>query len=132
VIFDCPPILGIRDTSILSGLVEGAIIVAQHRRFPRSMMVRSQALLQNLGTKILGVALTNVDVKYDRNFRYYTAYRGYGYENVREQTVPAREESMVNSPRKIPLPWVTEAKVSEHSVKSFQARAGKSFGDDVC
>jgi polysaccharide biosynthesis transport protein len=132
VIFDCPPILGVSDTSVVSGLAEGAIIVARHRRFPRSMMVQGQALLQNLGTKILGVALTNVDVKYDRNFRYHPAYRGYGYDKLKEETTPAREESMVSSARKIPLPSVTKAKVSEHSVKSFQARAERpSFRDDV-
>jgi polysaccharide biosynthesis transport protein len=133
VIFDCPPILGVSDTSVVSGLTEGAIIVAQHRRFPRSMMVRGQAVLQNLGTKILGVALTSVDLKYDRNFRYYVAYRGYGYENLKAQTTPEREESMTNSARKIPLPWATKAKISEHSVESFQARAERpAFRDEVC
>ncbi|MBV8279600.1 MAG: polysaccharide biosynthesis tyrosine autokinase [Verrucomicrobia bacterium] len=132
VIFDCPPILGLSDTSVVSSLAEGAIIVAQHRRFPRSMMVRGQAVLQNLGTKILGVALTEVEVKYDRNFRYFTAYRGYGYENLKEQTTPARAESMVNSPHKIPLPSVTKAKISEHSVKGFQARGERpAFRNDV-
>jgi Mrp family chromosome partitioning ATPase len=131
VIFDCPPILVLSDTSVVSGLAEGAIMVAQHRRFPRSMMVQGQTVLQNLGTKILGVALTNVDVKYDRNFRCYTVYRGYGYEKSKEETTP--EESTVNSARKIPLPWVTRVKVSEHSGESFRARAERpQFREDVC
>ena len=132
VILDCPPILGVSDASVVTGLVDGVIVVAQHRGYPRSMMVEAQAVLQNLGTKILGVALTNVDLKYDRNFLYYNAYRGYGYEQLREQTTPAPDESMIASLRNIPLPWVTGAKISQRSVKRLQARAERSFGDDIC
>jgi succinoglycan biosynthesis transport protein ExoP len=77
VIFDCPPILGVSDALIVSALVDGSIIVAQHRKFPRSMLVRVKAALQNIGTKCLGVVLNNVDVKHDNNYQYYTSYSQY-------------------------------------------------------
>lgn len=63
VIFDCPPILGADDSMLICGLVEGSIIVAQHRREPRSMVVKTKEVLQNLGTKVLGVALNSAYMK---------------------------------------------------------------------
>jgi succinoglycan biosynthesis transport protein ExoP len=77
VIFDCPPILGVSDSLVVSALAEGSIIVTQHRKFPRSMLIRVKAALQNIGTKCLGVVLNNVDVKHDNNYQYYTSYSQY-------------------------------------------------------
>lgn len=61
-IFDCPPILGSDGSMLISGLAEGSIIVAQHRRYPRSMALRTKEALQNLGTKVLGVVLNQAYV----------------------------------------------------------------------
>jgi Mrp family chromosome partitioning ATPase len=62
-IFDCPPILGPDGSMLICGLAEGSIIVAQHRRYPRSMALRTKEALQNLGTKVLGVVLNQAYVK---------------------------------------------------------------------
>jgi polysaccharide biosynthesis transport protein len=59
VIFDCPPTLGPGGSPVICALAEGVIIVAQHRRYPRSMVVRTRDALQDLGTKVLGVVLNN-------------------------------------------------------------------------
>jgi polysaccharide biosynthesis transport protein len=59
VIFDCPPILGADGSMAICGLVEGLIIVARHRRDPLTMVAKTKDALQNLGTKVLGVALTS-------------------------------------------------------------------------
>jgi capsular exopolysaccharide synthesis family protein len=77
VLFDCPPILGVSDALIVSALVDGSIIVTQHRRFPRSMLVRVKAAIESAGTKPLGVVLNNVDIKHDRSYGYYTSYNQY-------------------------------------------------------
>jgi polysaccharide biosynthesis transport protein len=63
VIFDCPPTLGPDGSKLICGLAEGVIIVAQHRRYPRSLVVRTKDALQNLGTKVLGVVLNNAYMK---------------------------------------------------------------------
>ena len=63
VIFDCPPILGANDASMISSLAEAAIIVARHRRFPRSKIVRAKRTLENQGTKVLGLVLNHAYVK---------------------------------------------------------------------
>ncbi len=62
-IFDCPPILGPDGSMLICGLAEASIIVAQHRRYPRSMVLRTKEALQNLGTKILGVVLNQAYVR---------------------------------------------------------------------
>lgn len=71
VIFDCPPILEESDALVVSALVEGSIIVAQHRKSPHSTLVRAKAELQDIGTKCLGVVLNNVDIKHYHDYRYY-------------------------------------------------------------
>jgi succinoglycan biosynthesis transport protein ExoP len=135
VIFDCPPILGVSDASVISSLAEASIIVTQHRRFPRSMMVRAKHALQSLGTKILGIVLNNVDVKYDTHYRYYTTYSRYGYEKTKERLPrKAKEPTPVASPNGgKPLPGVTiqERHEEELEVSEFESAANRSFGDDI-
>jgi capsular exopolysaccharide synthesis family protein len=63
VIFDCPPVLGPNAASMISSLAEGSIIVARHRRFPRSKIVRAKRTLENQGTKVLGLVLNHAYVK---------------------------------------------------------------------
>jgi polysaccharide biosynthesis transport protein len=63
VIFDCPPVLGESDASMISSLAEGSIIVARHRRFPRSKIVRAKRTLESQGTKVLGLVLNHAYVR---------------------------------------------------------------------
>jgi len=77
VIFDSPPILGVSDASIIASLVDGSIVVVQHRRFPRSMLLRVKKAIQNVGGDILGVVLNNVNIRHDRQYEYYTSYTHY-------------------------------------------------------
>jgi polysaccharide biosynthesis transport protein len=59
VIFDCPPIRGSDGSLVICGLAEASIIVAQHRRSPRAMVIKTRDALHNIGTNILGVALNS-------------------------------------------------------------------------
>lgn len=75
--FDAPPILGVSDASVLSSEMDLTIIVVQHRRFPKSMLQRVKQAVENVGGKILGVVLNNVDVRQDDYYQYYTSYYNY-------------------------------------------------------
>jgi polysaccharide biosynthesis transport protein len=77
VIFDSPPILGVSDASIIASLVDCSIVVVQHRRFPRSMLLRVKKAVHNVGGNILGVVLNNVNIRHDRTYEYYTSYSEY-------------------------------------------------------
>ena len=63
VIFDCPPLRRSDGSLVICGLAEAAVIVAQHRRSPRSMVIKTKDALHNLGTKVLGVVLNSAYVK---------------------------------------------------------------------
>jgi succinoglycan biosynthesis transport protein ExoP len=87
VIFDCPPLLGVSDASIICGLVDASIMVIHHRRFPRAMLLRVKKAIANVGGHILGVVLNNVDVRLDPNYQYYTSYSQY-YRPDNKQNKP--------------------------------------------
>jgi polysaccharide biosynthesis transport protein len=123
VLFDCPPILGVSDALIVSALVDGSIIVTQHRRFPRSMLVRVKAAIESAGTKPLGVVLNNVDIKHDRSYGYYTSYNQY-YAKPRSKDKPAKIVPVRFTPSR-PEPV---GKTQNFGGSNNEA---ESFGDDV-
>ena len=62
---------------MLSSEVDLTIIVIQHRKLPRGMLVRVKQAIQNVGGTALGVVLNNVDVRSDNQYQYYTSYYTY-------------------------------------------------------
>src|SRR5207244_10780277 len=77
ILFDSPPMLRVRDASVLASEVDQTVIVVQHRRFPRTMLTRVKQAILGVGGTLLGVVLNNVDLKHDQNYYYYTNYYGY-------------------------------------------------------
>ena len=88
VLFDSPPVLGVSDASVLASEVDQTIIVVQHRRFPRAMLLRVKQAVLGVGGTVLGVVLNNVDLKHDQNYYYYTSY--YGYYSPRDKDKDSR------------------------------------------
>ncbi|MBV8276948.1 MAG: polysaccharide biosynthesis tyrosine autokinase, partial [Verrucomicrobia bacterium] len=66
VIFDCPSLRQSDGSLVICGLAEAAVIVAQHRRSPRSVITRTKDALHNLGTKVLGVALNSAYLRREK------------------------------------------------------------------
>ena len=77
VLFDCTPIFGVSDASIVTNLVDACLLVVQHRRLPRTVLFRVKRTIESLETTVLGVVLNNVDVRHDQQYRFYTRYREY-------------------------------------------------------
>jgi capsular exopolysaccharide synthesis family protein len=77
VLIDSPPILGVSDASVLASEVDLTIIVIQHRKLPRNMLMRVKQAVENVGGNVLGVVLNNVDVRSDSQYQYYTSYYTY-------------------------------------------------------
>lgn len=95
VFLDSPPILGVSDASILVSVCDLTIIVVQHRRFPRSMLVRVKNAVLNVGGNLLGVVLNNVDIRHDQNYEYYTNYYKYyakADKRKKKPTAPGTDE----------------------------------------
>lgn len=84
VFFDSPPILGVSDGSVLASEVDITVMVVQHRRFPRIMLQRVKQAVLNVGGRLIGVVLNNVDSKHDEGYSYYSSYNE--YYGVRRET----------------------------------------------
>jgi capsular exopolysaccharide synthesis family protein len=90
VMFDSPPILGVSDGAVLASEVDLAIMVIEHRRFPRSMLQRVKQAVVNVGGNLMGVVLNKVDAKHDSGYGYYGGYYDYySTQNGEEKPVPA-------------------------------------------
>jgi len=85
VLIDSPPILGVSDASVLSNLADLTMLVVQHRKLPRHMLMRVKQTVENVGGKVLGVVLNNVDIRSDSQYQYYTSY--YTYYSPNNQPV---------------------------------------------
>ena len=86
IVFDSPPIIGVSDASVLATVVDGAILLIQHRRNPQSMVVRAQQTVEALKTPLLGVVLTQVPVNAGGEYGYYTSnYSYYGGDGKRRR-----------------------------------------------
>ncbi len=77
VFFDSPPILGVSDGAVLTSQVDMTIMVVQHRRFPRAMLLRVKQAVQEVGGQLIGVVLNNVDARHDDSYGYYNTYADY-------------------------------------------------------
>lgn len=77
VLFDTPPILGLSDAAVLSSFTESTLMVVQHRRFPRSALLRVKQAVLNVGGNLVGVVLNMVNLRDDANYSYYTSYYDY-------------------------------------------------------
>jgi polysaccharide biosynthesis transport protein len=72
VIIDSPPILAVTDGTLLAGLVDGVVLVAESGKTHRAGLMRTRAILENAGARILGVVLNKLDMQRE-------GYYGYGY-----------------------------------------------------
>ncbi|MFC5049866.1 GumC family protein [Rubritalea spongiae] len=91
VLIDSPPILGVSDASVLASEVDLTMIVVQHRKLPRNMLMRVKQAVENVGGTVLGVVLNNVDVRSDSQYQYYTSY--YTYYSPSEQAAATKGQS---------------------------------------
>ncbi|MEM7385274.1 MAG: polysaccharide biosynthesis tyrosine autokinase [Verrucomicrobiota bacterium] len=91
VLIDSPPILGVSDAAVLASEVDLTMVVIQHRKLPRSMLIRVKQAIENVGGNLLGVVLNNVDVRSDSQYQYYTSYYTY-YSPTNTQTRSRRKD----------------------------------------
>ncbi|HYP18291.1 MAG TPA: polysaccharide biosynthesis tyrosine autokinase, partial [Opitutus sp.] len=95
IVFDSPPIIGVSDASVLASVVDGAVLLIQHRRNPQSMVVRAQQIIEALKTPLLGVVLTQVPANTGGDYGYYTSNYSYYSEGKekRSRATPSRQHA---------------------------------------
>ncbi|MBI4625904.1 MAG: polysaccharide biosynthesis tyrosine autokinase [Verrucomicrobia bacterium] len=85
IVFDSPPLIGVSDASVLASVVDGAVLLIQHRRNPQSMVLRAQQIVENLKTPLTGVVLNQVPANAGTDYGYYTNnYAYYGDASARK------------------------------------------------
>jgi capsular exopolysaccharide synthesis family protein len=97
ILVDSPPILGVSDASVIASEVDLTIIVVQHRKLPRNMLLRVKQSVENVGGNVIGVVLNNVDVRSDSQYQYYTSYYTY-YAPAESQIVQSERVSTTRAP----------------------------------
>ena len=75
ILIDTPPVLGVSDSVILSRLVDGVMLVVQGGKSTREMVRQARQELVNVGAKIFGVVLNNINLKREGYDQYYYRYR---------------------------------------------------------
>ena len=74
VIVDSPPIASFTDGVLIASMVNGVILVVHSGKSSRQVVKRSRQLLQDIGAKVFGVVLNNVNLKSQDNYYYYQSY----------------------------------------------------------
>jgi capsular exopolysaccharide synthesis family protein len=73
VLIDAPPVGIVNDAVVLSRHVDGALLVARRNRTRRDEAARSMNLLDNVGTRVLGVVMTDIRSSGQRGYAAPTA-----------------------------------------------------------
>lgn len=76
VIIDSPPVLAVTDAVVLSGAVDGVLLVAASGVTQRGGLIRTRSILEDAGARILGMVVNKLD---PRRPSYGYAYPKYGY-----------------------------------------------------
>lgn len=71
ILIDSPPLMNVVDSVIISTLVDGVILVVHGGKSTREVLRRSRQELANVGAKIFGVVLNNMDMRGDNYYYYY-------------------------------------------------------------
>ncbi len=78
VVVDSPPVSSFTDGVLISSLVDGVLLVVHGGKSSRHVVKRSRQLLQDVGAKIFGVVLNNVNLQ-SHDYYYYQRYYGSHY-----------------------------------------------------
>ena len=74
VVVDSPPIASFTDGVLIASMVDGVLLVVHAGKSSRQVVRRSRQLLQDIGVKIFGVVLNNVNLNSQDNYYYYQSY----------------------------------------------------------
>jgi len=78
VVLDSAPLLLVTDATILSGMVDGVILVVESGVMARRGLVRAHKILESAGGRVLGGVLNKWDARSEGYYAYYGSYyRGY-------------------------------------------------------
>lgn len=84
VVIDSPPIASFTDGVLIASMMDGVILVVNSGKSSRQVVRRSRQLLQDIGAKIFGVVLNNVNLRSQDNYYYQSYYHRDYYRHEKE------------------------------------------------
>jgi polysaccharide biosynthesis transport protein len=82
IVVDSPPISSFTDGVLIASIVDGVLLVVHGGKSSRSVVRRSRQLLVDVGAKVFGVVLNNVNVRSHDYYYYYQRYYHQSYYNA--------------------------------------------------
>jgi succinoglycan biosynthesis transport protein ExoP len=76
IVIDCAPVLAVADALVIAPLVDGVIFVADAMSTPRGAVIQARAQLDQVGARMLGAVLNNVEAG-GSGYAYYGAQYSY-------------------------------------------------------
>jgi succinoglycan biosynthesis transport protein ExoP len=74
IVVDSPPIASFTDGVLIASMVDGVILVVHAGKSSKQVVRRSRQLLNEIGAKVFGVVLNNVNLSSQDNLYYYQSY----------------------------------------------------------
>ena len=74
VVVDSPPIASFTDGVLIASMVDGVILVVNSGKSSKQVVRRSRQILMDIGARIFGVVLNNVNLRSQDNYYYYQSY----------------------------------------------------------
>ncbi|HEX8474134.1 MAG TPA: polysaccharide biosynthesis tyrosine autokinase [Pyrinomonadaceae bacterium] len=85
VIIDSPPIVPFTDSVLISKMVDGVLLIVHGGKSSRTIVRRSSQILNEVGAKVLGVVLNNVNLHREDYYYYQHYHTNYSSETNAEQ-----------------------------------------------
>jgi capsular exopolysaccharide synthesis family protein len=83
IVIDSPPLLLVTDAVVLSAVVDGVILVVSSGTTARGALARAHRILENAGSRVLGMVLNKVDMRFDTYYgSYYGPYHQSYYDEI--------------------------------------------------
>ncbi len=84
VLIDCPPVLPVTDSVILSRIVDGVVLVVKGGATPKKVVFDAKKRLSSVGSQILGVVLNDVNILGGDYYYYNRYYYSYYHEEAQQ------------------------------------------------
>lgn len=88
VVVDSPPINSFTDGVLISSLVDGVLLVVHGGKSSRNVVKRARQLLHDVGAKVFGVVLNNVNIQSNDYYYYQRYYASNHYQSDLEDQAP--------------------------------------------
>ena len=75
VVVDSPPIASFTDGVLIASMVDGGILFVHSGKSSRQVVRRARQFLQDVGAKVFGVVLNNVNLRTQNDYYYQTYYQ---------------------------------------------------------